>query len=205
MKNLTFRRMIAAVCAGTMLIATPAMAGQTGTKVLNNSHTTDNTTVKATVDGPDTVTYVIEIPETVDFGTLKQPNSSGVSYATTDITVKCTLLDGLQSGQALAVLIKDSEAQDRTDPFQLKKTDNTDAVLTYSVLNHEQNNIQDLHWYSNGFLFNAYTAAGQEATDTLRLDCGQLYGKDLSVYGGHYEGRLTFHSTIATIGDIIGN
>lgn len=205
MRNLPVKRMVAAVCAVTMLIATPVMAAQTGTKELTDMHDTDSTTVKAHITGADNVTYVIQIPEVVDFGTLKQPNSPGTNYATEEITVKCTQLDGLQSGQALAVLVKDSEAQDRTDPFQLKKTDNADAVLTYSILNHEQNNIQDLQWHANGFLFNAYTAAGQEATDTLRLDCGQLYGKDLAVYGGDYEGRLMFHSTIATIDNVIGN
>ena len=205
MKNMKFRRIFAGACVATMLITTPAMAEQTGTKELTEAHDTDSTTVKAHIAGADDVTYVIQIPEVVDFGTLKQPNSPGVSYATEQITVKCTQLDGLQSGQALAVMVKDSEAQENSDPFKLKKTDNEDAVLTYNILNHEGNNVQDLHWYTNGFLFNAFTGAGQEATDTLRLDCGQLYGKDLAVYGGDYEGTLNFHSTIASINDVSGN
>lgn len=203
MRNFKFKRIVAAVCAGTMLIATPAMATQTGTNQLNNSHTTDNTTVKAHVDGPDEVTYIIEIPKEVNFGTLKQPNSSGTSYATTDITVKCIQLDGLQSGQALAVLVKDSEATQNSDPFKLRNGNG--AELTYRIADNGGNNIQDLTWYDNGFLFNTYTRAGQEATDTLQLNVGQLYGKDLAIYGGDYTGTLRFHSRIATIGDVFRN
>lgn len=203
MRNLKFKRIVAAVCAGTMLIATPAMATQTGTKELTDTHMTDNTTVKATVAGANQVTYVVQIPETVDFGTLQQPNSPGTSYVKIPITVTCTQLDGLQPGQALAVLVKDSEAQDRADPFKLENMNG--AVLTYNILNNRDENVQDLHWYANGFLFNAFTGAGQPATDTLRLDCNQLYGKDLTIYGGEYTGTLRFHSTIATIDAVSGN
>lgn len=203
MKNLNFKKLMAGLCAVTMLTATPVLAAQqTGTKELTNNHLGDTTSVEAEVVGADTVTYVIQIPEKVDFGRIQQPNSSGTDYVDASLTVKCTQLDGLKSAQSLAVLVKDSEAVESTDPFKLKKEDNEDVVMTYSIVNNEANNIQDLHWYENGFLFNAFTAAGQEATDTLRLDRGQLYGKDLSVWGGKYSGTLHFYSKIAGIKDV---
>ena len=205
MRNMKFKRVFAGVCLVAMVVATPVMAEQNGTKELINNHDADSTKVKANIIAADEVIYVIRIPEEVDFGELKQPNSPGVSYATEQITVECTALEGLQSGQALSVLIKDSEAQYGTDPFKLKKVNNADAVLTYSVINSEGNNVQDLIWYTNGFLFGTYTAANQTATNTLRIDCGQLYGKDLTVYGGDYEGTLNFHSTITSISDVSGN
>lgn len=42
-------------------------------------------------------------------------------------------------------------------------------------------------------------AAGQEATDQLRLNRNQLYNKDLSVWGGQYTGTLKFYTKIVDI------
>lgn len=203
MKNLNFKGLMAGLCAATMLTATPVLAAQQiGAKELTETNSGNTTSVEANVVEADAVTYVIQIPEKVDFGTIQQPNSSGTDYIDASLTVKCVSLSGLKSAQSLAVLVKDSEAVESTDPFKLKKEDNADVVMTYSMLNHEGNNIQDLRWYQNGFLFNAFTAAGQEATDTLRLDRGQLYGKDLTVWGGKYSGTLDFYSKVASIGDV---
>lgn len=201
-KNL--KTIIAGVCVTTMLVTTPVLAAsQTGAKELNDTHNSDTTTVEAEVVGNNNVTYVIQIPEKVDFGQIVQPNSPGTAYATAPITVKCTQMSGLASGQGVAVLVKDSEAVDNNDPFKLKHVDHSDiAVLEYSILNQADENIQNQKWFKNGFLFNVFTAQDQEATDTLRLDRGQLYEKDLSIWGGTYTGTLEFYSKTATIGDI---
>lgn len=199
MKGKMLKRIMAGVCAASVLTATPVLAAE---KEITGTNPGSNTSVEAEVVESSQVTYVIQIPEKVDFGQIVQPNSSGTAYTDISITVKCTQVNGLASNQALAVMVKDSDAIESTDPFKLKKEDNADVVLTYSILNREGNNIQDLRWYQNGFLFGSFTAAGQEETDILRLDRGQLYGKDLSVWGGKYAGTLNFYSKIASISDV---
>ena len=202
MKNVMFKRLMAGLCAAT-LTATPVLAAEpAGTKNLTNITAGDTTSVEANVTGADIVSYVIQIPEKVDFGTIQQPNASGIEYIETSLTVSCESLEGLKSAQSLAVLVKDSEAVENSDPFKLKNVRDSDAVMTYTIVNQEGNNIQDLRWYENGFLFNAFTSAGQTATDILKLDRGQLYGKDLDKWGGRYTGTLNFYSKIASISDV---
>lgn len=205
MRIKNFKRWVAGLCAATMLAGVPAMVGyaeQTGAKELTETNPGNETSVTIKVAEAAPVSYIVQIPEKVDFGTIQQPNSSGTSYLTQPITVKCVSLDGLASGQTLAVLVKDKDAADSLDPFKLTKEDNADIFMTYSILNTEGNNIQDLVWYSNGFLFSAFTAADQSTTNELRLDIGQLYGKDLTVWGGEYSGTLNFRTSITSIGNV---
>ena len=54
-------------------------------------------------------------------------------------------------------------------------------------------------WYANGFLFNTFTAGGQEATEQLKLNRNQLYNRDLSIWGGQYTGTLNFYTKIVNI------
>lgn len=205
MRIKNFKRWVAGLCAATMLAGVPAMVGyaeQTGSKELDDTNPGNETSVTINVAEAAPVTYVVQIPETVDFGTIQQPNSSETSYLTQPITVTCTNLTGLASGQTLAVLVKDKYATDRSDPFKLTKDSNPDVVMTYSMFNTEGNNIQDLVWYSNGFLFGAFTAAGQSVENELKLDVSQLYGKDLTVWGGEYSGTLNFRTSITSIGNV---
>lgn len=195
MKKMKFRRFFAGACAA-MFAATPVMAAQEMVEQ-NQGASMD---VKAEVIEPNQVSYVLEIPDGVDFGKVQQPNSEGTSYVTRDITVKCTQLDGLQPGQVLAVMVKDKDAVEKTDPFKL--TNQNEVELTYEILGSDDNNIQDQTWYANGFLFNTFTAAGQSATNNMRLDCGQLYGQDLSLYGGAYGGTLSFYSKVSSVKDV---
>lgn len=75
---------------------------------------------------------------------------------------------------------------------------NSECVLNYEIMNNGES-IQNGTWYSNGFLFNLFTGAGQEATDKLRLNRNQLYNKDLSVWGGQYTGTLNFYTKIVDV------
>ena len=76
---------------------------------------------------------------------------------------------------------------------------NSECVLNYEIMNNNDESIQNGTWYSNGFLFNLFTGAGQEATDKLRLNRNQLYNKDLSVWGGQYTGTLNFYTKIVDV------
>lgn len=142
--------------------------------------------------------YIISIPETVDFGKIQQPETEGNAYSYKDITVSCIKADNLGAGNGIAVLVKDASATESSDPFRLTHNTNSDCVLNYEIMNKDES-IQNGTWYSNGFLFNLFTGAGQEATDQLRLNRNQLYNKNLSVWGGQYTGTLNFYTKIVDV------
>ena len=158
-----------------------------------------DTTVTATVEeNPNKADYIISIPETVDFGKIQQPETEGNAYSYKDITVSCIKADNLGAGNGIAVLVKDASAVESSDPFRLTHNENSDCALTYEIMNSDES-IQNGTWYSNGFLFNLFTGAGQEATDQLRLNRNQLYNRDLSIWGGQYTGTLNFYTKIVDV------
>ena len=158
-----------------------------------------DTQVTATVEeNSNKASYVIQIPDTVDFGKIQQPETEGNAYSYKDITVSCIKADNLGAGNGIAVLVKDATAAESSDPFRLTHNENSDCALTYEIMNSDES-IQNGTWYANGFLFNLFTGAGQEATDKLRLNRNQLYNKDLSVWGGQYTGTLNFYTKIVDV------
>ena len=158
-----------------------------------------DTQVTATVgENENKASYVIQIPDTVDFGKIQQPETEGNAYSYKDITVSCIKADNLGAGNGIAVLVKDATAIESSNPFSLTHNTNSDCVLTYEIMNNDAS-IQNETWFANGFLFNLFTGAGQEATDQLRLNRSQLYNKDLSVWGGQYTGTLNFYTKIVDI------
>ena len=161
---------------------------------------TGDTTVTATVEeNSNKADYIISIPETVDFGKIQQPETEGDAYSYKDIKVSCITADNLAAGTAIAVLVKDASATESSDPFCLTHNTHSDCVLNYEIMNNNDESIQNGTWYANGFLFNLFTGAGQEATDKLRLNRNQLYNKDLSVWGGQYTGTLNFYTKIVDV------
>ena len=205
MRNKKFKKGMAGLCAALLVAGTVGMAVQaSGTTDLDDTTPGGNTSVIAKVDTSDdpyAPTYIIAIPQKVDFGNLRQPVTDTNAYKTTDITVKCTQAVNIPTGSTIAVLVKDSTASVETDPFVLIKDDGNSVKLNYEMLVGGES-IQNQTWYNNGFLFNSFTQAGQEATNTLRINQRQLYGKDLSTYGGTYTGTLKFYTRLASIGDI---
>ena len=158
-----------------------------------------DTQVTATVgENENKASYVIQIPDTVDFGKIQQPETEGNAYSYKDITVSCIKADNLGAGNGIAVLVKDASAVESSDPFRLTHNENSDCALTYEIMNSDES-IQNGTWYANGFLFNLFTGAGQEATDQLRLNRNQLYNKDLSTWGGAYTGTLNFYTRVRNV------
>lgn len=195
------KKWAAGLCMAAMLAATPVLA--VCASELDKSHPSGSTAVEATVEdsAPENPTYVISIPAKVDFGTISQPNTEGTNYQTTDIKVECISLEGLAEKEAIAVLVKDATATLESDPFKL--TNANDIELTYDlIMSSDSSNIKSSTWYANGYLFTSFTAAGQSAQNTLRLDRGQLYGQDLALYGGKYTGSLDFYTRVAGLGDV---
>lgn len=175
MKN----KLVAGFMAATMMLS--VMSTGVFAKELNPDSETNkagDTQVTATVEeNENKAAYVIEIPDKVDFGKIQQPETEGNAYSTKDITVSCIQADNLAAGSGIAVLVKDATATQSTDPFCLTHNTHSDCVLNYEIMNNNDESIQNGTWYANGFLFNLFTGAGQEATDKLRLNRNQLYNK----------------------------
>ena len=203
MKARNFKRWVAGLCATAMLAGAPAMVGYATDNELTRENTTGETTVKATVvENDNQPTYTITIPDTVEFGQIQQPTTAADAYVTTSITVKCTNVSNLGSEQAISVLVKDSDAYNADSSFLLKNNTNTDCELVYEMLNEAGQSIQNTTWYADGFLYAAFTSAGQSKPMTLRLNKAQLYGKDFATWGGEYTGTLNFTTKIGSITNV---
>ena len=170
------KKLVAGFMAATMMVS--VMSTGVFAKDLDPSDENKkagDTQVTATVEeNENKASYVIQISDTVDFGKIQQPETEGNVYSTHDITVSCIQADNLAAGNAIAVLVKDASAVESSDPFRLTHNANSECVLNYEIMNNGES-IQNGTWYSNGFLFNLFTGAGQEATDQLRLNRNQLY------------------------------
>lgn len=194
------KKVVAGFMAATMMVSVMT-TGVFATDHDPSSETqrTGDTTVTATVgENSNKADYIIRIPETVDFGKIQQPETEGNACSYKDITVSCIKADNLGAGNGIAVLVKDATAAESSDPFCLTHNTHSDCALTYEIMNNDAS-IQNGTWYANGFLFNLFTGAGQEATDQLRLNRNQLYNKDLSVWGGQYTGILNFYTKIVDV------
>lgn len=194
------KKLVAGFMAATMMVS--VMSTGVFAKDLDPSSETQrtgDTTVTATVEeNLNKADYIISIPETVDFGKIQQPETEGNAYSYKDITVSCIKADNLGAGNGIAALVKDASAVESSDPFRLTHNANSECVLNYEIMNNGES-IQNGTWYSNGFLFNLFTGAGQEATDQLRLNRNQLYNRDLSIWGGQYTGTLNFYTKIVDV------
>lgn len=202
MKNKVMKRWLAGMCAA-VLAAMPTMgvfaADETELTINGNGNT--EVTAQVTDEGTSPA-YIVSIPKKVDFGQLYIPTSAGTDYKTIDITVKCVKADNLKQGDTVAVLVKDSRATGKESPFQLLKDgSDTNHTLDYEMLAGDNNIKDSSKWYENGFLFNAFTGAGQSTTNVLRLDRGQLFDKDITTWGGAYSGQLRFYVRLASIND----
>ena len=195
------KKVVAGFMAATMMVS--VMSTGVFAKDLDPSHEDKkmgDTQVTATVEeNENKASYVIQIPDTVDFGKIQQPETEGDVYSTHDITVSCIQADNLGAGNGIAVLVKDATAAESSDPFLLTHNTHSDCALTYEIMNNNDESIQNGTWYANGFLFNLFTGADQSATDKLRLNRNQLYNKDLSVWGGQYTGTLNFYTKIVDV------
>ena len=206
MKKERLKRWCAGLCAAALVAAIPTFAFATSTAAeneINDSTPSGNTSVTAKVStqpDPNDPVYVIAIPQKVDFGTLQQPATNTDSYKKTTITVRCVEANDIPNDKWIAVLVKDKTATSAADSFKLVKDNAENITLDYEML-YNDNSIQNQKWYTNGFLFNGFKKAGDTATDTLRLNQKQLYGKDMNTYAGTYTGTLTFYTRLAGIND----
>lgn len=169
--------------------------------------TPDNSTeVKANIEDPGSVSYVITIPETVDFGTLTQPDSIDADhYAIYRFEVEATELN-LKSNQGVTVYMKDAnstdnqfylEQQNTETPFKISydvydTTVTVDNINTYDPIN----NTAEPGTYGYHLCTFLSDAQGRTQPVNLALNQNALYDQTLSDIAGDYSGTITFHSSL---------
>ena len=169
--------------------------------------TVDNSTaVKANIEDPGSVSYVITIPETVDFGTLTQPDSIDADhYAIYRFDVEATELN-LKSNQGVTVYMKDAnstdnqfylEQQNTETPFKISydiydTTVTVDNINTYDPINKTA----EPGTYGYHLCTFLYDAQGRTQPVNLALNQNALYGQTISDIAGDYSGTITFHCSL---------
>ena len=169
--------------------------------------TVDNSTaVKANIEDPGSVSYVITIPDTVDFGTLTQPDSIDADhYAIYRFEVEATELN-LKSNQGVTVYMKDAnstdnqfylEQQNTETPFKLSydvydTTVTVDNINTYDPIN----NTAEPGTYGYHLCTFLYDAQGRTQPVNLALNQNALVGQTISDIAGDYSGTITFHCSL---------
>ena len=169
-----------------------------------------DTVVKANIDDPGSVSYVITIPDTADFGTLTQPENTDTDhYAFFDFNVEATELK-IKNNQGVAVYMKDSSSTDGQF-YITQNTDNTGIetplTLQYDVydtpVNEENvgsseaiNNVDVPGAFGYHLCSFAYGSQGNTQPVTLALNQNALYGKTVSDIAGEYSGTITFHTAL---------
>lgn len=166
----------------------------------------ENDTTKSNTSGD--VSYLITIPDQVDFGTLTQPETETDSYRFCEINVEATQLNNLTVNQRVDVYIKDSSAADGR--FHLKPQGVSGLPdIPYDIYDHivDEQTVQSANpvnrsdnSYEKGYLLCGFAnnSVGTVQKAVLALNQKELYGKDLSEIAGSYSGTITFHSELIT-------
>lgn len=193
------KKLCIGILTGAALIgsALPVWANQT----LTDTDPLGDTTVTANVSNGD-VTYIISIPDTINFGRLTQPtDNTSPHMAEVGYTVGAIQIEGMDTKTSrVAVLMKDSTAGRK---FQITGQDTANAgkTLSYSVMEGENaaTDISAGTWFTNGYLLAAFGKENESIAGSLQLDQNQLYGVNMSSWAGKYQGTINFFSKIASI------
>lgn len=197
------KRIIAALIAAVLAV-TPFMSVSAAT--LTDGTVDNSTAVKANIEDPGSVSYVITIPETVDFGTLTQPDSIDADhYAIYRFDVEATELN-IKSNQGVTVYMKDAnstddqfylEQQNTETPFKISydvydTTVTVDNINTYDPIN----NTAEPGTYGYHLCTFLSDAQARKQPVNLALNQNALYDQTLSNIAGDYSGTITFHSSL---------
>lgn len=196
------KKMLAVIMAATMMMAVLPVSAEELTNVVPGG----STAVEADIAGEDTgdVTYIIAIPEKIDFGTLTMPEDDSTAHPkTVGFEVSAVEITGLDTTTSrVAVLLKDAVAEVGTFQITGVSGTNNDKVLTYSVLNSAGVDLTNGTQYANGYAMAAFSVAGQSVTGSLSLEQNQLLADtEIANWAGDYLGTINFYTTIASLGD----
>ena len=192
---------LAAAMAATSIISVSA-----GTIELTPDNNSGNTEVKAHISGaptPGDVSYIITIPDVVDFGELTQPAENTDSFKDVPFTVKLTELSGTSfdpDAQQISVYVKDQNATTDDSEFYIANKTNPSIKLGYEVFRSSapsmDNKVSADSFKTAGYFYTSFTVKNEFLDGTLRLNQNQLYGRDLADIVGEYSGYMVFTSFI---------
>lgn len=153
--------------------------------------------------GPGEISYIITIPDKIDFGVLTQPSdTTGDHFKDVSYTVTATEINNLPENNWVSVRVKDENATLENDQFYITQTTSPNTKLTYDVYEGSPDEGQAINtgdMGDNGYLLTAFNATGQKIDGTLRLNQNQIYGKALDEIAGDYNGHMVFHSSIMSM------
>ena len=206
------KKVVTLVLAAAMAMTASVSVAAAGTRQLTKNNPSDSTEVKAHIDGATgAVSYIIEIPEVVDFGNLTQPETNANSYVFKPYDVTAIEIKGLakdaqgNAAQQVSVYVKDENATTMSSNFYIANTDQSkDYKLQYHVFDIEAANITETTppisavtmSSDKGYFLKGFTEQGQAVNGTLVLNQNQLFGQDLQAMSGDYSGHMVFYSEI---------
>ena len=173
---------------------------------LTEQNPTGNTEVTAHINGSaGNVSYIITIPDVVDFGELVQPSNNDNFYKYVDYEVKATKLEGLPDLHHIGVYVKDQNAVVKGDTdFYITNKNDPSIKFKYDVFHRP---IDDTTQYpisinsgtmtgTAGYKLYDFFNEGDTLDGTLRLNQNQLYGRNITDIAGEYSGYMVFFSTV---------
>lgn len=165
--------------------------------------------VTARIEGgnPGDVSYVITIPDVVDFGVLHQPDVQEDDYVYADYTVTAKTINNLDPAtQQVSVYVRDKNATtiDGDNRFWIANKSDPDIKFEYDVFDVPENSItattpavnQNNFAGTVGYFLEGFTEQDQAVNGTLRLNQVQLYGRDILELVGDYSGYMVFFSMV---------
>ena len=194
------------ILALSMAVATMVTASTAAFAAeLTPSSTTGNTEVTANIQASGEISYVITIPDKVDFGTLTPPETDTDSFKDVNFTVTATKIENLSDTDYVIVCVKNEGATVDDSAFYLTQKTSPNTKFIYDV--YDISPIENYHspfavvpmTEPNGYFFVAFYKVGAKTTGTLRFNQKQLYGKDISEIAGDYSGTMIFTSSILTV------
>ena len=162
------------------------------------------TEIAANIQASGEISYVITIPDKVDFGTLTPPETDTDSFKDVPYEVTAVNIEGLSEDQYVLIRLKDKDATEEDSQFYLTQKTSPNTKFIYDVYNISpiENHYSPLASVSmtepNGYFLVAFNEIGAKTTGTLRFNQKQLYGKDISEIAGDYSGTMVFTSSILT-------
>ena len=160
------------------------------------------TEIAANIQASGEISYVITIPDKVDFGTLTPPETDTDSFKDVPYEVTAVNIEGLSEDQYVLIRLKDKDATEEDSQFYLTQKTSPNTKFIYDVydISPIENYYSPLASVSmtepNGYFLVAFNEIGAKTTGTLRFNQKQLYGKDISEIAGDYSGTMVFTSSI---------
>lgn len=198
------RTKIAALIMALAVLATSAFA--VSAKELTDTNPDGTSAVYANIQGDGKVTYVVEIPDSVDFGTLTQPETDTDTYDYQSFTVTLKEVSGLEDNQRVGVWVKDQNASLGVDEqfYLTQEVEESPFKMTYDVYGEyvndeniaEKTSINSGEMGENGYMFAMLKDADDMLNATLVLNLKQIYGQNLNDIAGNYSGTMAFHTEI---------